>query len=272
MWFGSIVRMPIDVNSQMSLRSPTGREMEEEAKEFILPSPTLRPSQRIQIYCQQYWWRLLNTLHEIFPYLVRLFGYSEFNQKIGIPYLEKFPPHDWSLNTLGDLLPIWVEKNYQGPDKSLIFDVARIDWAYNDAFLAPQNSPLQTNLEPEKIFQKVIHLQPHVHLFSLHSDLFSLREEFLKQEPDYWLHHDFPKNGRKGEVFFVLYRDVRNDVVYKEIAKTEFVLLNRIQKGSSLKDICAWVESDGHEYIEEVASNLNVWIKNWMGDKILQER
>jgi hypothetical protein len=272
MWFGSIVRMPIDADSQMSSLSPTGKAMVDEAAEFILPSPTLQPSQRIQIYCQQYWWRLLSSLHEIYPFLTCLFGYSEFNQGIGIPYLEAYPPKHWSLNHLGDHLPEWIENNYHGADKTLVFDSAMIDWAYHDAFIAPKKDIPPTELDPSKIFHMPLLLQPYVHLFPLDADLFFLRDEFLKHDPDYWLNHDFPKNATSGDLFYVLYRDKGNDIVHRNITVTEFVLLDKIQKGCSLEDICRWVEGEGRPFYEEVAKNLHAWIQSWIGDCLLAQK
>lgn len=92
LWFGSIIGRPIDEDSKMNPISPAGQPIEIEACDFIRPSPTLRPAQRIQIYNQQYWWRLLSSMHETFPLVTRLFGYHDFNKIIAIPYLVKFPP------------------------------------------------------------------------------------------------------------------------------------------------------------------------------------
>ena len=119
-WFGSIISRPIDVDSKMNPMSPSGIPMEVEAAEHITPSPTLRSAQRIQIYNQQYWWRLLNTLHDIFPLTTRLFGYQDFNRTIGMPYLTKYPPCHWSLTLIGERLERWVEEDYHAGDKELV--------------------------------------------------------------------------------------------------------------------------------------------------------
>jgi hypothetical protein len=116
-WFGSIISRAIDGNSQMNPISPTGRPMREEAWDHIRPSPTLQPAQRIQIYNQQYWWRLVNTLQESFPLVTRLFGFHAFNFTIAMPFLLKYPPNDWTLNSLGDRLPRWIEEEYKADDR-----------------------------------------------------------------------------------------------------------------------------------------------------------
>jgi hypothetical protein len=90
-WFASIITRPITSESQMNPISPSGRLMSEEAKEFISPNHKLSSDQRIQIYNQQYWWRLFSILHQNFPVLTRLFGYTDINHSIGMPFLSKYP-------------------------------------------------------------------------------------------------------------------------------------------------------------------------------------
>ena len=58
-WFGGVISQPIDVDSKISPVAPSGELIEEEAKHYIIPSKTLTPKDRIEIYNRQYWWRLL---------------------------------------------------------------------------------------------------------------------------------------------------------------------------------------------------------------------
>ena len=143
-WFASIITMPIDENSKMNPVSPRGISMKEEAKQYIRPSHALEPHQRIEIYNQQYWWRLLSTLHDIFPFVSRLFGFELFNLTIGMHYLNKYPPIHWSLNDLGTRMPQWVEEEYHEEDRHLILNAVRIDCAYNDSFFMPFSASFAT--------------------------------------------------------------------------------------------------------------------------------
>jgi hypothetical protein len=63
-WFSSVITSPLD--------KPI-----EGAERFVAPSPTLEPNERMRIYNQQYFWRLLNVLHKSYPFLTRLFGYTD---------------------------------------------------------------------------------------------------------------------------------------------------------------------------------------------------
>jgi len=263
-WFASIITVPIDENSRIRNDTPDG-PIEEVAKKYIAPSPTLQPFQRIELYNQQYWWRLLSRLHESVPTTTRLFGHTEFNKVIGIPYLLKYPPNHWSLNTLGNNLDHWIEEEYREKDKVLVHDATKIDIAYNKAFFTPQYPSLTNediNGNPSDILQQSLYLQPHTHFFKFRYDLFAFRKEFLAQEPEYWVEHDFPKL-KKGEFHFLLFRDRKNAILWKELEAEEFAVLQLFQEGTSVEEICSWIESQNDTFQEKAAANLAAWFKEW---------
>jgi len=231
-WFASIITRPVSAENQMMPISPSGIPMEDEAKLFIVPSPKLRSDERIQIYNQQYWWRLLTILQDDFPLVTRLFGYHEFNQTIAFPYLVKYPPSHWSLEYLGKSLTKWIDECYSADDKELILNASIVDHAYRQSFFAAKNQPIRFDLEDREVFsKKILSLQPHVHLFSLDYDLFSFRDALLKEDPDHWLEHDFPKL-EKGKFHFILYRNHQNFTLYDAISPVAYQILNLFQKGA----------------------------------------
>lgn len=266
-WFGAIIGSPIDEDSRMNPISPGGQSIEEEAALHIVPSPTLRPAQRIQIYNQQYWWRLLNTLHESFPLVTRLFGYFDFNRSIGIPYLVKYPPRHWSLALLGDRLSKWCLEDYLGDDRKLVSQAAELDWAFSYSFLAGSVLPLTAEQiagqDGATIFDKALSIQPFIYLFELDCDLFKYRMDFLQQEPDYWLNHDFPVLERLRNYFYILYRNQHLDISWKEISKIEYQILRLFEKGSSIEQVCEWLEDQDTDISEAAAQNLQLWFHEW---------
>ena len=264
LWFGQIIGRPIDEDSQMNPISPSGELMEIEAAEHIVPSPTLRPAERIQIYNQQYWWRLLNTLHDLYPLVTRLFGYRDFNRLIAIPYLIKYPPNHWSLTYVGDRLPQWIEEEYVGDDKKLVYEAALVDWAFTDSFVAASTSPL-TNEDLTKLqdSDEKLYTQPHLRLFAAEYDIFCYRSNFLKEDPEYWLNHDFPELNRSKEQYFILYRNKENDIAWRSASQTEYLLLNVFKQGASIEEACLWIEKQITPIYEEATKNLQYWFHDW---------
>lgn len=267
-WFGSIISRPIDDNSQMIPLSPSNKPMEEEAAIYIAPSPTLHPAQRIQLYNQQYWWRLLNAFQESYPLVTRLFGYYDFNKTIVIPYLVKYPPRHWSLSLLGDRLTYWIEKEYHADDKVLVLNAAKIDWAFNYSFIASQLSPITANDLSEgknaaNLLKRKLYLQPSLHFFEMNYDLFQFRIEFLKQEPNYWIENDFPELVHDKTRFFYLYRTQKNDISWNEISQGEYHLLQLFRKGATIEKACSWLESQEASLYNAAIKNLHLWFQEW---------
>lgn len=265
-WFASIITRPIDSESQMMPISPSGRHMSEEAKEFILPNLKLSSDQRIEIYNQQYWWRLLSILHQNFPTLTRLFGYTDFNQTIGMPFLTKFPSSHWSLSKLGDNLSTWINEYYSEKDKDLIYHTAELDYAYQSLFFAPPPAKFPLSLNH---YSKKLNIQPHLKLFNLPFDLFSLRSSLLKEEVDFWTEAAFPVLLKEKNYFFLLYRTQNNLIAYKEVEEGQWTLLQLISTGLSIEETCDILEKEGGVICAEAEASLQLWIHEWIKEKWL---
>lgn len=266
-WFASIIVRPIDENSRMLPVAPSGEPMEQEAFDYIVPSPKLKPSRRIELYNQQYWWRLLAVLHESAPLVTRLFGYHDFNVTIGKPYLMKYPPNTWSLNPLVDQLPQWIEEEYQAQDKQLVLDAAQIDAALNKAFYVPHYAPIDAETIGnglEKILDRHVRLQPHVHLFDFRYDLFAFRATMMEHEVEYWLEEDFPKLNQDRRYYFILYRTTNNYLKWEELSASAYGFLRLFLSGTSIEKACEWLEAQPSDIYDQASSQLHLWFHEWI--------
>lgn len=255
-WFGTLISQPLQPDERLPEISPFGTPIHLEAEKYIAHSPTLTPYQRLQIYHQQYWWRLLKCLHENFPTVLRLFGYEAFQSTFAVPYLATSPPSDWALCKLGATFPEWIKENYVEEDTYLVVKAAEIDWATGCAFWAGESLSI-ASFETEKLF-----LQPYIHLFSLCGDFFSFREEFLKQPAEYYNTNPFPKITY-GEHYFVLYRTPHNVVTWERVSYAAFFMLSLFKEGSTLDNACAEMEKKGGEVLEEALAQFPLWFKQW---------
>jgi hypothetical protein len=266
-WFAGIITNRLSEDQSICPQAPSGMLIAEEAAKYIAPSPNLRPHQRMQIYNQQYWWRLLKALHDNFPLLTRLFGYHAFNEEIAIPYLMKYPPNHWSLIALGDRLPKWIQEEYSHADRPLILNAVQLDWAFTDSFVSAQNAPLNLpNLiqdNSQNLLSHVFYLQPYIHLFKWDYDLLSFRDAFLKEKVEYWTENDFPSLLKEKTYYFILYRSPKNHVISKEISAGEYLLLNCFKNGSTLESACELLEQQDTFIYEQAASHLQQWFQDW---------
>ncbi len=287
-WFAGVITQSIDAHSQISSLAPSGNPIESEAPHFIAPSPTLLPHQRMQIYNQQYWWRLLSSLHDNFPLVTRLFGYYDFNHTIAIPFLLQHPPKHWSLGVLGADLPQWIRLNYTGEDRGLVADAAAVDWEYDRLFTVGSYPPLraalfaqngfQANLEESDrdqadnsqatesaALQQKIYLQPYVELFDLDYDIFDFRWKFLQSPVEHWIENDFPELVSQKRHYFALYRTLKNNIGWKELSWAEHRLLKAFQTGASVEDACAAMEEGADpEIFQAAVPHIAVWFQEWV--------
>lgn len=263
-WFGSIIVRPIDRQNKMMPISPSGVLMEDEACRYISPSPTLKPDQRIELYNQQYWWRLLSIMQDNFPLLARLFGHTDFNEAIAEPYLVKYPPRHWSLNFLGDRLLYWIEEDYIEDDKDLVRDAALLDYSFLMSFLASEKPSLNLQeTDPDEISEKPLFLQPHLFLFAFDGDMIRLRKEMLKESVEHWVEHDFPALDRTEKHYYVLYRNTYLNVNAEEIDALEFEALQLFRKGISIDAFCEWIEALEPDKAEKAEKALPAWFQRW---------
>lgn len=267
-WFASIITRPMDGQSRMNPISPRGMPMEQEAAQYLIPSPTLAPHLRIELYNQQYWWRLLNILQETFPLLTCLFGYIDFNHSIAIPYLVKHPPNHWSLSFIGYALSQWVEEEYNAEDKLLIKNVVEVDLAFGRSFFAERRPSIGVEmLSPEQeksLLSKTLSLQPHLELLVLPYHLLKFRDEMVKESPDYWLEHDFPILEREQTSYHcVIYRNRHDHFSWELVSPTAFQILQLFKKGTNIDNVCEWIEQQSEEMIMEASTNLHLWFQEW---------
>lgn len=259
-WFGKTISQPLLPSNLLPEISPFGTDTKREAEKYIAPSATLEPYQRVEIYHQQYWWRLLDSMHQNFPFVLRLFGYEGFNTQIAIPYLSCFPPTDWALCKLGLTLPDWINKEYRKEDQNLVLNASEIDVAAHISFWSKDLKPLDFDKMPQnEILEKKITLQPHVSLFHFSSDLFSAREQFLEQEVEYWNTHPFPEIIHKHS-YFVLYRSLSNTVKWKEVTFGEYKMLSYFKEGTSINEAIEMIENEAYE---EAIEQLFFWFREW---------
>lgn len=274
-WFGGIIGRPMDGQSNMNPISPRGLPMELEACEYIAPSPTLRPAQRIELYNQQYWWRLLSIMHDSFPLLTRLFGYTDFNMTITMPYLTKYPPTHWSLSRLGILLPQWIEEAYEADDKELVLFSAQIDQSYQAGFNVPELPPLDAtdSKDPIALLSQKLYLQPHITLFHLPYHLFAFRELFIAEGGDHWIDHDFPLlETEKAPYSFVIFRNIHNQMIWQEITTPQYHLLTLFSKGCSIEQACDRLEKKHPEHLKETMQSVHLWFQEWTARRWLTKQ
>src|ERR1700728_3123686 len=129
------VRRPLTTDFEMQRMAEDGQSTEEIAASFISPNARLSSFERLEIYNRQYWFRLITVVSEDFPALNALLGPKRFDA-LTLAYLAESPSTSWTLRDLGSALPAFLERHPELTRRPhrLAVDVARLEWAYVEAF------------------------------------------------------------------------------------------------------------------------------------------
>lgn len=162
------VMTPLTADESMSEHASDGRAMSDLASSFIAPNSRLTAFERLEIYNRQYWFRVLGALAEDFPALQALLGARRFDT-LATAYLASHPSRSFTLRNLGASLPGWLAQNpvFAGRRHAVAADVARVEWAFVEAFDSAEHNPLTLGQIAALEASSPLMLQPHVRLLAL---------------------------------------------------------------------------------------------------------
>jgi hypothetical protein len=239
------VMMPLTADEDMRRESPDGLKMEQVAASFIAPNSKLSPFERLEIYNRQYWFRVLSALAEDFPALRSVVGARTF-EAMSVAYLSEHPSRSFSLRNLGSHLAEWLARNphFAGRRARLAHDVARVEWAFVEAFDNAERDPL--TLEQISILDgdSRLGLQPHLQLIELEfpvDDLvLNLHKHEKRQTSEAGVRHEDEEQSpvklpplRPRQTWLAAHR-VDFSVYYLRLQRGEFQTLAAIRSGMPL--------------------------------------
>jgi hypothetical protein len=239
------VMRPLTSDLQMQPSTLDGRSTHELVGDYIKPNELLSSFDRLEIYNRQYWFRVIGAVAEDFPALNALMGEKLFDRLI-LAYLRENPSTSFTLRNLGSKLPQWLENHPEfAPNRrELLLDVARLEWAYVEAFDGADSAPLTVSDFSDLSAESKLSLQPHLQLLDLRypvdelvlavhretgpSDIMSNAVSERKSVKRTRL----PKM-RRCAVPLAVHR-YENSVYYRRIDHEAYVLLSQLQEGASL--------------------------------------
>lgn len=251
---------------------PAGRAA---AEKYIKPNDRLSAFERLQIYNQQYWWRLLGAFGEDFRGLSAVIGERKFD-RLTTAYLAAHGSTSWNLRDLGAELPAFLAEHPEltRPRSALALDVARVEWARVVAFDGPEKpvlTPAQiARTPPEKLR---LGLQPYIMLLELAHPVDELMRTLKRTAiaavsnavAATHTRRSRPVTVRKSRtpIYLAVHR-VNFAVYYKRLDAEAYRLLIALQQGASLDDACATAFAGSKELPEQSAARIQEWFARWM--------
>ena len=221
---------------------PTGAET------FIMPSLRMSAHERLEIYARQYWFRLLDCLHDDYPGLRALLGQTRFH-RLCRAYLAECQSQSWTLRNLGCQLADFVSTHPDlcGRHHKATIDITRFEWAQVLAFDEATMKPMSVDdLLSSDAGTLILKLQPHVSLLALDfavDDYFmavrssdgALRREASNAQVESREHLPSKRcpAPKKQAVWLVVHRS-DNNIYFKRLEREAWLLLNSISEGKPL--------------------------------------
>lgn len=142
-WFQAVVVHPAGVAE--AIRSVEVRKAIDVAAAELVVAPSSRQTgdERLSVYAEAYWARLIDCLREEFPAVRRVVGDEAFDQ-FAVGYLHAHPPTSYTLGRLSDRFPAYLAGNAPTDDawSALIVDLAILERAIGDVFDLPGGETL----------------------------------------------------------------------------------------------------------------------------------
>ena len=241
------VRRPLTADFEMRETADDGSSVGAIAASYISPNDRLSSFERLEIYNRQYWFRLISAVSEDFPTLNAVLGPRRFDPLI-LAYLNENPSMSWTLRDLGAKLPNFLESHpeFAGRRHRLAVDVARLEWAYVDAFDRKHRTPLAAEEAQAIGPDSKLSLQPHLQLLELSYPVDGLVLAVKKHAPETELvssavNRRESKNClklpamRQARIWLAVHR-FEDSVYYRRIGRETFLLLSTLRSGASVSE------------------------------------
>lgn len=228
------------------------------AEEIASGSERLSPAMQLDIYREQFFLRHSGILREDFRSLAHLLGDEAF-EALARAYLQAFPPRTFTLRDLGSDLARFVTTAPPWADDALLADLARIEWAFVEAFDAPSASALDLATVasvPEDAWpsSRVV-LQPSVQLLSLGHAAHDYRLAIRNDEPVAG-----PPEVRASYV--VVFRGP-TALQCMDLEAEAHALLDELARGTPLGEACERVAASSGAAEEVFQEKVGAWFQQW---------
>jgi hypothetical protein len=271
------VMTPLTPSDHMRSSAPNGRSMRKVAAEFIKPNDRLTSFERLELYNQQYWWRVLSSLNEDFPGLRAILGDRRFD-RMSKAYLIDCPSRTFTLRNLGSRLESWLQKHpeWARAKQALALDMVRLEWADIEAFDGMAEPALRSeDLQGASAPGLHLKLQPHVRLLESSYPVDDLLLEVKRDDDE---DKDFASNAfsarhkrkrvaavartKPTPIFLAVHR-LDYSVYFRRLEREEFHILKALQGGAPLGRAVAAGFHKSSILLADRPAQVEQWFHNW---------
>jgi hypothetical protein len=251
------VMRPLTATDRMQRSWSDGRATSTVVSSFIKPNDRLTSFDRLEIYNRQYWFRLLDCLHEDYPGLRAVLGTTRFH-RLAIAYLTRYPSASPTLRELGSRLVQFLKEEpaLTHPYETLALDMARLEWAQVVAFDGESRRATTlkhlARIPPDLIF---LRLQPCITLLDLSYPVDKVIVRLIRKDGklrseasnavETFAHsqqRSIARHVKPTPTWLLIHRQ-ENSVYFKRLTEPEYQILRALDCGTSLSTACETLEN-----------------------------
>ncbi len=273
-WMLSVITHPEGVLA--GARSAEARQQidasPDELERIIERSHNLTSVERLAVYGNAYFARLIECLQEEFPATAHALGEETFGA-FAFEYLQAYPPRSYTLANLAAHFPRFLRDTRPAQDTDggssgdwadFLIDLATLERTYSEVFDSP-GPERQGTLRPDEVTAFSADQWPDARLVPVDClRLIQLRfpvHEFAAAVR----HGQEPTIPLPAETYLVVSR--RNYVVHpRAVSKLEFEALKRLYDGRSVGEVISLAAESCDLDFEQLLIQIRGWFQRWSAD------
>ena len=236
----------------------------EDLEKVVLPSATLSSVERLAVYADMYYWRLVDILFGIYPAVQKLMGGDLFYD-VARAYLAAHPSRSPHLGPLGRRFPDFIRStSIEIPHRGLAADLAAMENAMDEIFDEVRHESVSVaaidTLPPDAFGRARLRFASAMRVLVLDHPANDWYQAFREER-------EVPVPAAETSRV-LLYR--RDFTVYRAaLGREEHALLVRLMAGDNLVEALeACSESPGID-MDLVLSSIGGWFRHWSGNGLI---
>ncbi|HJT34968.1 MAG TPA: DNA-binding domain-containing protein [Pirellulales bacterium] len=239
---------------------------------IIQPSRQMTGEERLSIYGNAYFARLLECLRTIFPLVARTIGDEAFDE-LAMGYLGRYPSRSYTLDRLGDRFMDYLSESRPDLDTQgrpterwpdFLIDLARLEWEIDEVFDGPgvEGRPLLTaealqTIEPARWPDARLAPAPCLRLLEFSFPVNDYYTALRKADED-----GAPDIPEPAGTFLALTR--RSFIVRRHaLSEVQYSLLGSLMAGETIGGAIGRLASRGDCDLKTLAADLQAWFRAW---------
>jgi hypothetical protein len=246
---------------------------QDELESVIAPSQALSGAQRLEIYAQAYYARLIECLRAEYAMLLRAIGEELFDQ-FAVDFLQRYPSTSYTLSDLGARFPDYLRETRPtsgGDDTSnenawpdFLIDLAALERTYAEVFdgpgvedVEPITASALAEVLPDQWGSTRLTPAPCLRLMTLDYPVHRYYRQLRKNE------EAIPPAPQTTHLAIT-----RRDYTVRplDVELNEHELLASLIGGDSLGDAITHAATQ-FEDLEQLAAKLPIWFQRWMAER-----